>query len=227
MESFAGCTLEETDDVEAWAFVARRYAELQIACAGRRDALAALGCPHRPLAALMPAIASLADDRVSLRCGAPEGITEVQLRQLRRALPALQRRCVEMEAMGAGDTLEHGDLWPGNAFVDRTGGTCAIIDWEDAAIAHPFLGLAPLMVGLGPAGLATAENVSRVERAYAEAFASLGSMTRLRATIERAAPLGLLEMAVRYRAQRGSMVALHPWMRDLVPQVVRLALERL
>jgi hypothetical protein len=34
-------------------------------------------------------------------------------------------------------------------------------------------------------------------------------------------------MAVRYRAQRGSMVALHPWMRDFVPYAVRLALERL
>ena len=36
-----------------------------------------------------------------------------------------------------------------------------------------------------------------------------------------------LDMAVRYRAQRGSMVALHPWMRDLGPYAVQLALERL
>jgi hypothetical protein len=43
----------------------------------------------------------------------------------------------------------------------------------------------------------------------------------------RAAPLCFLDMAVRYRTQRGSMIALHPWMRDLVPYAVRLALERL
>jgi hypothetical protein len=34
-------------------------------------------------------------------------------------------------------------------------------------------------------------------------------------------------MALRYRAQRLSVVRLHPWMADLVPQAVRLALTAL
>jgi hypothetical protein len=34
-------------------------------------------------------------------------------------------------------------------------------------------------------------------------------------------------MAVRYRAQAPSVVRLHPWMRDLIPQTIRLALARL
>ena len=97
----------------------------------------------------------------------------------------------------------------------------------NAAIAHPFLGLAPLTVGLGNAGLATPDNVAALERAYPAPFESFGSAAQLRGALSRAAPLCFLDMAVRYRAQRGSMVALHPWMRDLVPYAVRLALERL
>jgi hypothetical protein len=34
-------------------------------------------------------------------------------------------------------------------------------------------------------------------------------------------------MAVRYRSQPPSVVRLHPWMRDLVPLSLRLALARL
>ena len=34
------------------------------------------------------------------------------------------------------------------------------------------------------------------------------------------------DMAVRYRHRPPSVVRLHPWMRDLVPQALRLALAR-
>ncbi len=227
MQACAGVPLEGVPDMTAWACAARRYGQLQVACAARGDALQALGCRVRGLASLVPAMTSLAGDREALRVGQPDGVTEAQLEQLRDSLPTLERRCVELDGIGVPYTLEHGDLWPGNVFVEPSDGACAIIDWEDAAIAHPFLGLAPLTVGLGNAGLATPDNVAVLERAYAAPFESFGSAAQLRGALARAAPLCFFDMAVRYRAQRGSMVALHPWMRDLVPYAVRLALERL
>jgi len=142
-------------------------------------------------------------------------------------VPALRARCAELGALGIPDTLDHGDLWPGNVFVEASTGTCAIIDWEDAAIAHPFLSLAPLMVGLVEAGLATPTHVERLVDAYASAFAALAQPAVVLRGIHLAAPLCFLEMAHRYRKQPHAIVALHPWMRDLVPQAVRLALERL
>jgi Phosphotransferase enzyme family len=227
MEGCAGVTLEDVTDMTTWARAARRYGQLQVACAARSDTLRALGCRVRDLTALVPAIASLAGDREALCVGEPAGVTELQLEQLRDSLPALERRCVELDGIGIPHALEHGDLWPGNVFVDLSSGACAIIDWEDAAIAHPFLGLAPLTVGLGSAGLATPDNLATIEHEYAAAFEPFGSVAQLCGAIARAAPLCFLDMALRYRAERSAMVALHPWMRDLVPYAVRLALERL
>jgi hypothetical protein len=102
-----------------------------------------------------------------------------------------------------------------------------VIDWEDVAIAHPFLSIAPLTVGLGDAGLATRTNIERIEDAYVRAFESIASAAEIRRALRIAAPLCFLDMAIRYRAQRPSVVRLHPWMRDLVPQTIRLALARL
>ena len=102
-----------------------------------------------------------------------------------------------------------------------------MIDWEDVVVSHPFFSLAPLTVGMMNAGLASPENVARVERAYTAAFESLAPPSRLRRAIELAIPLCFFDMAARYRRQRPSIVRLHPWMRDLVPQTVRLALSRL
>ena len=145
--------------------------------------------------------------------------------QLRALASNLAERCTALRACGIPDSLEHGDLWPGNIFVDTD--ASAIIDWEDVAIAHPFLSIAPLTVGLENAGLATTVNVARLEREYARAFESTASASDLQRALTLAPPLCFLDMAVRYRAQRASVVHLHPWMRDLAPHTVRLALARL
>ena len=46
---------------------------------------------------------------------------------------------------------------------------------------------------------------------------------RLVEALRLAGPLGFADMAARYRAQRPSVVRLHPWMRDIVPPTLRLA----
>ena len=220
----AGRALETVDDVAAWAIAARRYGDLQLACASRTDALRGLGCPTRSLALLPEALDALIDDAAALRFGL-DGLTAEENARLRVIGPTLAGRCAELAAIGIPDSIEHGDLWPGNVFVD--GAASAIIDWEDVAIAHPFLSLAPLVVGLGNTSLATAANVARLEVEYASAFESILSADGVRRALDLAAPLCFFDMAVRYRSQRASVARLHPWMRDLVPQTVRLALARL
>jgi len=223
MAACRGRKLEDIADVAVWERAAARYARLQVDCIGRVDALRALGCPSRDLAQLARSIEALAAD-ATVRPH-PNGLTQAEYDRFIGAVPELVRRCDELAACGIPYSLEHGDLWPGNIFCDAT--SCAVIDWEDVVVAHPFFSLAPLTVGMLNAGLASAENVARVERAYASAFEALAPASRLRRAIELAVPLCFFDMAARYRRQHPSVVRLHPWMRDLVPQTVRMALAKL
>ena len=220
----AGRNLESLGDIEAWSIAAERYGRLQVDCIERAPELRRVGVPQRALAALPAAVAALAADEELLRAK-DAGLDSREIAQLRAAAAKLDARCTELAASAVPNSLEHGDLWPGNIFVG--GRSSAVIDWEDAAIAQPFLSLAPLIVGLGNAGIASAANVERVERAYLRAFEAIVAPSALRRALELAAPLCFFDMAVRYRAQRTSVVRLHPWMKELVPQTIRLALARL
>ena len=163
----------------------------------------------------------------ALRPGEPDGLSTAEVDRLHAYGPELRRRCERLAACGIPLTLEHGDLWPGNFLVDDA--TCTIIDWEDVAIGHPFISLAPLIVGLGmfQPRLSSPEVTQRLERAYLAPFAGLAPPERLLEALRLAGPLSFVDMAVRYRGQRPSVVRLHPWMRDLVPHTLRLALAQL
>jgi Phosphotransferase enzyme family len=223
-EACPGHNLDEVRDIARWEIGAMRYARLQADCAAHVDELVALGCGARDLDALVPAIASLMDDADALRVGEPDGLTRAECDQLHESVPGLVRRCEELAAYGIPPTIEHGDLWPGNIFVTAT--TAAIIDWEDVAIGHPFFSIAPLQVGLVNARLDTAANHARLERAYLAGFSGFGTTEQLRRASSLAAPLCFIEMALRYRRAAPSVATLHPWMRELVPQTLRLALSR-
>ena len=225
MAACAGRQLEEVTDAALWEHAAARYARLQVACVPHVRALRGLGCARRGLETLAQAIGPLSSDPAALCPGAPDGLSVADIERLQTLVPVLQRQCEQLTACGIPYTLEHGDLWPGNFLIDHH--TCAIIDWEDAAIAHPFFSLAPLSVGLSHSSIFSAALLDRLERAYLAAFAELMPAERLYTALHLAIPLSFLDMAVRYRHQPPSVVQLHPWMRDLVPQTLRLALARI
>jgi Phosphotransferase enzyme family len=193
-----------------------------VACIPRVRELEALGCRRRRLDTLAEGIGLLSTDPAALCPGQPEGLSVPEVARLQACVPRLQGHCTQLAACGIPDTIEHGDLWPANFLVDQA--TCVLIDWEDAAIAHPFFSLAPLRVGLSQSRSASPAFLDRLEHAYLAAYAELAPPERLRAALHMAAPLSFIDMAIRYRYQPPSVVRLHPWMRDLVPQTLRLAL---
>jgi len=222
MAACAGCKLEEATDVALWERAAAQYARLQVACVPRVHELSAIGCAWRSLDTLAQALGPLSSDPAVLRPGEVDGLSASEIERLQALVPLLQQRCEQLATYGIPCTLEHGDLWPGNFLIDHH--TCVIIDWEDVAIAHPFFSLAPLSVGLSQSGLSSPAVRGRFERAYLAGFAEMAPPARLRMALRLAAPLSFLDMAIRYRQQPPSVVRLHPWMRDLVPQTLRLAL---
>jgi aminoglycoside phosphotransferase len=224
MHAAPGDRLEDIGNARTWQRAAGTYARLQVACMARTEALRALGCPERGLDQLTGAVAPLASDDAALRTGADDGLSRAEAERFRALVPDLRRRCAALAAHAIPLTLEHGDLWPGNFLVTDT--TCVLIDWEDAAVGHPFFSLAPLLVGLATyqPSLNTFALRHTLEDAYLAAFASLGAAESLRVALKLAAPLSFIDMALRYRNQPPSIVRLHPWMRDLVPQTVKLAM---
>jgi len=199
-----------------------QYARLQGACVPRVQELGALGCALRSLDVLAEVIGPLSTDTAALRPGEPDGLSAAEIERLQACVPLLQRQCEQLAACGIPYTLEHGDLWPGNFLVDQD--TCVIIDWEDVALAHPFFSLAPLSVGLSQSTIAAPACLDRLAHAYLAAYAKLAPPERLRTALHMAVPLSFIDMAIRYKHQPPSVVRLHPWMRDLVPQTLRWAL---
>lgn len=221
----AGRKLEDVDHPNLWEHAARRYGRLQVDCLAHTSSLRELGCPVHDLETLARRIEPLCNDTGALRIGRTGGLTADEVERLRRAVPTLRRHCEQLAAAGVALTLEHGDLWPSNIFVDAD--HCAIIDWEDVIVAHPFFSLAPFCVGLRMSRVFTPELLARIEAAYLSAFTGIASKARLRSALHLAAPLGFIDMAIRYRHERPSVVAQNPWMRDLVPEALRLALAGL
>jgi Phosphotransferase enzyme family len=216
-EAFEGRPLELVDEIAAWERAASRYGALQVASVPHVAALTREGCLERTLADLAGSIRPLLDD--------PEMIAALDLAErnrLRAAAGDLVDRCAELAATPLPRTLEHGDLWPGNVLVDAT--ASVIIDWEDAAIAHPLLGLAPLYVGMSWQSFATGDALQRMERAYIDAFRGYASPEALADALRVARPLAFIDMARRYRKQRASVTSQHPWMRELVAEALRRAL---
>jgi hypothetical protein len=227
MEALAGASLESIPDATAWEAAAAGYARLQAACVPRVSDLRSLGCQTRTLGAIAEGIAALVADPGPLRPGAGDGLTSVEASRFRSMASVLRERCAALEALDVPLTLEHGDLWPSNFLV--AGDAFAIIDWEDVAIGHPFVSLAPFLAGLemSQPGLHSRALVARIERAYLTGFAGAAPPASLRKALRLATPLAFVDLALRYRRQRPSVVRLHPWMADLVPQAVRLALKAL
>jgi len=227
MRACAGVNLEEVAEPSLWERSATAYARLQVACVARAGTLRALGCPERRLDALAEALASLGSAAAVPGSTAVDGLSPAERERLCLAVPSLRRRCHELNAYGIPPTIEHGDLWPGNFLVDQV--SCVIIDWEEVAIGHPFLSLAHFLTGLSiyQPTLSTPDMGQRLQRAYLEPFSSIVPRERLSAALRLALPLSFIDMALRYQRQRPSVVRLHPWMRDLVPQALRQALAEI
>jgi hypothetical protein len=200
-EAFDGLPLDDSLELLRWQRAARRYGELQLATVDHVPRLEALGCPRRTLGMLAAELHELFDD------GA--------------IVAELCRRCDVLAQSPLPYTLDHGDLWPGNVLSDDR--TSVVIDWEDACIAPPLIGLAPLIAGLSEVPSTSAEDLEHVQQAYLAAFAELASPAELHALLRLARPLAFCDMAVRYRRARPSIASQHPWMRDLVPEAVERA----
>jgi len=200
-----GASLMEARDVGDWMRAADACARIQTDWAGRTAELEALGCPRRSLAWLEAEIDPLVNDEAALRVGLPDGLGEGEMVELRRGAPALRSACRELAGYGLPITIEHGDLWAENVIVAPE--MSVLIDWEDAALAHPFFSPSLLLLSLEYTDAladAAGEARARIREVYLTPWRATSLVrnwppTRLEAAFGLAQRLAMLYYAVQFR----------------------------
>src|SRR5207249_840321 len=129
----------------------------------------------------------------------PEGITSEQFAALRRLAARIPRLYQTLRALDLPDSIEHGDLWPSNVFLD--GRQTRILDWTDASVAHPFLSVLLLVLGFG-FSRPRARNVSgprQLRDAYLEPWQGIGARRAesMLPAFETASPLAALHYGLK------------------------------
>lgn len=109
----------------------RSFARLQIASAEKVDRLLAAGCLDRRLDWLA------SEQAIWFASPQARSLLAEEFGKLQACSAALPALCARLAAFGVPDTLQHGDMHPGN--VARNEGGFVFFDWTDAAIGHPFL----------------------------------------------------------------------------------------
>ncbi len=183
-----------------WERILPRYAQLQLAAAGRDGELLAAGAldrrPHRTAGLLTALLA----DPWWLRIDEPEGLTSGQVAALRELAPRLGEAAEELVSGGIGASIQHDDLHAGNVLVGPAGHR--IVDWGDAVLAHPF---GTLLVTIRSVADALslpddAPELMRLRDAYLEPFTAAASAARLRELVSLAQWVGMLARALAWRA---------------------------
>ncbi|HEX6139288.1 MAG TPA: aminoglycoside phosphotransferase family protein [Candidatus Limnocylindria bacterium] len=224
----AGIKLRELDDgrvVEHWEALLPRYAEIQVAFAGRIDQLLAMGVPDLRLATLPGQLAALVEEPELLMLGQEGGVGEDQRGRLREGLARFAAECERLASAGIPETLQHDDLNDGNAFL--RGEDHVVFDWGDACIAHPFHSLVVALRSLAyrngwaPNG----SEVTRLLDAYLEPWSRHGSRAVLRDAASVARRTGTVQRSLAWRRSvLGMPAALRDEYVDSVPYGLRLYL---
>jgi Phosphotransferase enzyme family len=209
-----------------WERVLPAYAQLQRDLAAHLEDLTTAGVPDERPARLPELFALLLDQTDVLLVGEPDGLSPVELDQLRSVGPALTASCKVLADSAIPSTVDHGDLHDGNVFVTAAGP--AVFDWGDACVTHPFASLLVTMSALRARfDLAPdAPALARLRDAYLEPWtafhnrselAELASLAVAIAPLNRALSWGRALSAVPPAYQREYRDAVPGWLRDLLP----------
>lgn len=190
----------------------RAAARIQLASVGRTAELTAIGCPERGPERLLAEFRALADR--------PDLLAREERRALAGALPRLSCVLRAANESEVPPVLVHGDLQKEN--TRWTGRSWVIIDWTDAAVAHPFAELARPLLD------ATEGERRAAESAFAEVWATALPACAVADALRDAPVLGAAHQVGNYLSivdgiggADGLLEALRGWVDRLVEAVAR------
>ncbi len=197
MDDFGGAALEGERDIARWQRAARRFSEIQIGLALRKEELLALGCPEHALPALAAQLADLLAGEHATPPKALAGLSDEQRAALRALLPELQSACIALQQIDLPATLEHGDLAASN--IIQRDDDFAFIDWSSSAVAHPFFSLLALLDAARDTFPAIPDAPQQIRDAYLSTWALYRPLEDLRAAFEMAQALGPFHFAIAHQ----------------------------
>jgi hypothetical protein len=139
-------SVRPAQDIQPWAPVITRYAELQIELTKHVSEILGLGIPdHRP--AVLPSLYSrLLADEESMMVGQEKGLTSAEFQQLKELDSHFQQICATLAVIGIPASLNHGDFHDGNVLLRN--GRITFFDWGDASVTNPFVSLRTFFVSI-------------------------------------------------------------------------------
>jgi len=177
LDDVAGQDMYNVDSELAIRMV-ESHVRLQAGMTGRRGAILATGAPDWGAAALLHEVTNLL---------APEGMVD-GLDQFASRLPAMLEA---LYSCGLGDTLIHGDFFPGNFRFD--GRRLVLLDWGDSGWGHPLLDMTAFLERIRP------EQVSRVRDTWIQAWNEAYPGADVSRAADLIRPIGAVRQAVIYR----------------------------
>jgi hypothetical protein len=130
MRELPGQSLREIKTMDAYSSFISSYAVFQQQTIPMKDKLLSLGVIDRRLSVLKKEI----EEHLEALC--ETGLNKEEKTAIVELKPELLAMCDEMMGVFP-DTLDHGDLHSGNAYVEDE--NYRFFDWGDASITHPFL----------------------------------------------------------------------------------------
>ena len=138
MKDMGGCDLTACCHMDLLKAAMRQFADFQIASIPFMDVESPKPFYDWRIPVLTGQIDAVVEEAPALLYGSPYQVTEEEALQLRSQLPRWKALCAEIEEAGIPDTLDHGDLRPGNIRI--VGESVIFYDWAWSAITHPFMG---------------------------------------------------------------------------------------
>jgi len=138
-KAMGGCDLTDCSMVDKLEAIVRNVAEFQLAAVDFVDLEVPWPFYNWRIGVLMKGIDALFDEAPALLDGSPYALNAEEISQLRRQLPVWKELCEEIQGVPLPDTIDHGDMRPGNIRVVDDG--FILYDWAWSAITHPFMGI--------------------------------------------------------------------------------------
>jgi len=199
-----GSILADSGRLPEWERAAFEYGRMQRALVGRTAALLRLGCTRRGPRWALREMPALFRDRRALAAGGRERLSAREIARLRALAPLLRARGRALAACAVPLSLDHSDFWAGNMIASRRGPV--YLDWEDAAVSHPFWSvfMLPWSHGFHDRWGARGAAARRVKEAYLVGWSGREGTARYRAAFDLAQSLAPLHYAA-------------TWARDTIP----------